>query len=61
MSTGTIRLHSVLRAKPERVYRAFLDAEAMARWLPPCGFTCKVHRMDANEHVFHGLDLRIPS
>ena len=47
MSTGTIRLHRVLRAKPERVYRAFLDAAAMSKWLPPYGFTCKVHHMDA--------------
>ena len=47
MSTGTIRLHRVLRAKPERIYRAFLDADAMAKWLPPSGFTCKVHQMDA--------------
>ena len=48
MPTGTIRLHRVLRAKPERVYRAFLDAEAMAKWLPPYGFTCRVQHMDAN-------------
>ena len=47
MPTGTIRLHRVLRAKPERVYRAFLDADAMAKWLPPYGFTCKVHQLDA--------------
>ncbi len=47
MSKGTVRLHRVLRAPPERVYRAFLDAEAMAKWLPPYGFTCKVHHMDA--------------
>ncbi len=47
MPTGTIRLHRVLRAPPERVYRAFLDADAMAKWLPPYGFTCKVHHMDA--------------
>jgi uncharacterized protein YndB with AHSA1/START domain len=47
MPTGTVRLHRVLRASPERVYRAFLDAEAMAKWLPPYGFTCKVHQMDA--------------
>lgn len=46
MSTGTIRLHRVLRAKPERIYKAFLDADAMAKWLPPYGFTCKVHHMD---------------
>ena len=47
MSTGTVRLHRVLRAKPERVYRAFLEASAMAKWLPPYGFTCTVHHMDA--------------
>jgi uncharacterized protein YndB with AHSA1/START domain len=47
MSTGTIRLHRVLRAPPERIYRAFVDADAMAKWLPPHGFTCKVHHMDA--------------
>ena len=47
MPTGTIKLHRVLRAPPERVYRAFLDADAMAKWLPPHGFTCKVHHMDA--------------
>ena len=47
MSTGTVRLHRVLRAKPEKVYRAFLDAEAMARWLPPYGFVCKVAHLDA--------------
>jgi uncharacterized protein YndB with AHSA1/START domain len=44
---NTIRLHRVLRAKPERVYRAFLDADAMAKWLPPHGFTGKVHHNDA--------------
>ena len=47
MPTNTIRLHRVLRAPPERVYRAFLDADAMAKWLPPDGFTAKVHHMDA--------------
>jgi uncharacterized protein YndB with AHSA1/START domain len=47
MTTGTVRLHRVLSAPPERVYRAFLDPEAMAKWLPPCGFTCKVEQMDA--------------
>lgn len=46
-NTNTIRLHRVLRATPERVYRAFLDADATAKWLPPNGFTCKVHHMDA--------------
>ena len=47
MTTGTVRLHRVLRAPPERVYRAFLDADAMAKWLPPNGFTGKVHHLDA--------------
>jgi uncharacterized protein YndB with AHSA1/START domain len=47
METNTIRLHRVLRAKPERVYRAFLDPDAMVKWLPPNGFTGKVHMMDA--------------
>ena len=47
MTTGTVRLHRVLTAKPERIFRAFLDADAMAKWLPPYGFTCKVHHVDA--------------
>src|SRR6266487_2997418 len=47
MSTNTIRLHRVLRAAPGKIYRAFLDPEAMAKWLPPNGFTGKVHHMDA--------------
>jgi uncharacterized protein YndB with AHSA1/START domain len=46
MTTGTVRLHRVLRSKPERVYKAFLNAEALAKWLPPYGFTCSVHHMD---------------
>jgi len=46
-TTGTVRLQRVLRAPPERVYRAFLDPDAMAKWLPPYGFTGKVHEMDA--------------
>ena len=45
--SNTIRLHRVLRATPERIYRAFLDADAMAKWLPPHGFTGKVHRLEA--------------
>lgn len=45
--SNSIRLHRVLRAAPERIYRAFLDADAMAKWLPPNGFTGKVHHMDA--------------
>lgn len=47
MATGTVRFHRVLRANPERVYKAFLDADALAKWLPPYGFTCKVHHLDA--------------
>lgn len=47
MSTHTIRLHRVLRASPEKVYRAFLDADAMAKWLPPNGFTGRVHHLEA--------------
>ncbi len=47
MSSGTVKLHLVLRANPERVYRAFLDADAMAKWLPPYGFTGRVHQIDA--------------
>ncbi|HEV2845508.1 MAG TPA: SRPBCC family protein [Thermoanaerobaculia bacterium] len=47
MSTNTVQLHRVLRATPERVYRAFLDAGAMVKWLPPNGFTGKVHHLDA--------------
>jgi uncharacterized protein YndB with AHSA1/START domain len=46
-ATNTVKLHRVLAAPPERVYRAFLDPDAMAKWLPPNGFTAKVHRMDA--------------
>lgn len=47
MSGNTIRLHRVLRAPPERIYRAFLDPDAMAKWLPPHGFAGKVHHLDA--------------
>lgn len=70
MVTSTVNLHRILRSKPERVYRAFLNADAMAKWLPPHGFTCKVHHLDArvggtykmsftnfstgNEHSFGG-------
>ena len=46
-NSNTVQLHRVLRATPERIYRAFLDADAMAKWLPPFGFTGKVHHMDA--------------
>ena len=44
---STVRLHRVLRTSPERVYRAFLDSAALAKWLPPNGFTCTVHHLDA--------------
>src|SRR6201985_3431771 len=47
MTTNTILLHRVIRATPEKIYRAFLDPDAMAKWLPPNGFTGKVHQMDA--------------
>ena len=47
MPTGTVRLHRVLRAPAERIYRAFLEADALAKWLPPYGFTCKVHHLEA--------------
>ena len=47
MATGTARFQRVLRTKPERVYRAFLEADALAKWLPPYGFTCKVDHLDA--------------
>jgi uncharacterized protein YndB with AHSA1/START domain len=46
MSAGEIQLHRVLRAKPEKIFRAFLDSDAMAKWIAPFGFTCKVHHMD---------------
>jgi uncharacterized protein YndB with AHSA1/START domain len=47
LPTNTVRLHRVLRAPPERVYKAFLDADALVKWLPPHGFTGKVHHLDA--------------
>ena len=47
MPTGTVRIHRVLRAAPQKVYRAFLEAGAMAKWLPPYGFTCTVHHLEA--------------
>lgn len=73
MPTGTVHLHRVLRAKPEKIYRAFLEAEALARWLPPNGFTCRVDALAAKvgdsfhiafrhfetgkEHAFGGIYL----
>ena len=55
MSGNTIRLHRVLRGTPERVYRAFLDPDAMAKWLPPNGFTGKVHEIDARVGGTHRM------
>jgi len=55
MSTNTIRLHRVLRATPERTYRAFLDAAALCKWLPPNGFTCTVHQLDAKVGGSHKM------
>ena len=55
MAGNTIRLHRVLRAPPERVYRAFLDPDAMAKWLPPNGFTGKVHQLDAKVGGTHRM------
>ena len=47
MPAGTVKLHRVIRTKPEKIYRAFLDAAAMTKWLPPYGFTCTVLHLDA--------------
>lgn len=47
MTTSTVKLHRVLKSTPDKIYRAFLNADAMAKWLPPYGFICKVHQMDA--------------
>ena len=58
MPANTIRLHRVLRATPERVYRAFLDADAMAKWLPPHGFTGKVHHLDAKVGGTYSMSFR---
>lgn len=58
MATGIVRLHRVLRAKPERVYRAFLEPDAIVRWFPPYGFTCQVHHMDARVGGTHRMSFR---
>ena len=47
MATGTVRLHRVLRTSPEKIYRAFIEPAGLAKWLPPHGFTCTVHHLDA--------------
>jgi len=48
MSSNTVRLHRVIRTTPQKLYRAFIEAEALSKWLPPHGFTCTVHHLDAN-------------
>jgi len=58
MATNTIRLHRVLRTEPEKVYRAFLDPDAMAKWLPPNGFTGKVHEMEPKVGGVHRMSFR---
>lgn len=58
MTTGTVRLQRVLRATPERIYRAFLEPDAIAKWLPPYGFTCQVHHMDARVGGTHEMSFR---
>jgi uncharacterized protein YndB with AHSA1/START domain len=55
MTTNTIRLHRVLRAAPEKIYRAFLDPEAMPKWLPPNGFTGRVHEMEVKVGGTHRM------
>src|SRR6185295_3886278 len=58
METNTIRLHRVLMAPPERVYKAFTDAGAMCKWLPPNGFTCTVHHLDPKVGGTHRMSFR---
>jgi uncharacterized protein YndB with AHSA1/START domain len=58
MATGTVRLHRVLRAPPERVYRAFLEPDAVARWLPPYGFLCTVHHLEPKVGGTHKMSFR---
>jgi uncharacterized protein YndB with AHSA1/START domain len=55
---GTVRLHRVLATSPEKVYRAFLEADAMAKWLPPNGFACTVHHLDARVGGSHRMSFR---
>jgi len=58
MTTGTVTLHRVLNAPPERVYRAFLEADALAKWLPPYGFICEVHHLEARVGGTHRMSFR---
>jgi uncharacterized protein YndB with AHSA1/START domain len=55
MPSNTIRLHRVLKASPEKVYKAFIDPDAISSWLPPYGFTCKVHKLDAKVGGAHKM------
>ncbi|MBL8567911.1 MAG: SRPBCC family protein [Phreatobacter sp.] len=55
---GTVRLHRVLTARPDKVYRAFIEADALAKWLPPNGFTCTVHELDAKVGGKHRASFR---
>jgi uncharacterized protein YndB with AHSA1/START domain len=55
---NTVRLHRVLAAKPEKVYRAFLEPDALAKWLPPNGFTCTVHHLEAKAGGTHRMSFR---
>lgn len=55
---GTVRLHRVLATKPDKVYRAFVEADAVAKWLPPNGFTCTVHHLDAKVGGTHRMSFR---
>lgn len=58
MTTGTVTFHRVLRATPDRVYRAFLEADAVAKWLPPYGFVCQVHQLDAKVGGIYKMSFR---
>lgn len=58
MTTGTVRLHRVLKSTPERVYRAFLEPDALAKWLPPHGFTCTVHQLEPRVGGSHRMSFR---
>jgi uncharacterized protein YndB with AHSA1/START domain len=55
---NTVRLHRVLAAKPEKIYRAFIEADALAKWLPPNGFTCTVHQLEAKVGGTHRMSFR---
>lgn len=58
MDTGTVELHRVLKTSPERAYRAFLEPDALAKWLPPFGFTCTVHALEARVGGRHRMSFR---